>query len=121
MESSTLIDKVIDRYCRADIVQSAIAYKAQVYSLVLNLYFLVEALVYAGLAPAWTGSPGSTSLRFFAPTDQAFKDLGTLWDLRLLNPGRYPSATSYVSGASIMWNHVFVREKFTSELNCRNQ
>jgi uncharacterized surface protein with fasciclin (FAS1) repeats len=110
-----VIDKVMIA-TGADIVQSAIALqKASVFTSP-ELSFLVEAVVYAGLAEALTGSPGSPKFTVFAPTDQAFKDLGTALGVPFNVPADIRKLPANVVG-QVLLNHVFVGDKFTSELN----
>ena len=111
-----VIDKVMIA-TGVDIVQSAIALQsAQVFTSP-ELSFLVEAVVYADLAGALTASPGSTSFTVFAPTDQAFKDLGTALGLTFTVPADIRQLPKDLV-ATVLLNHVIANEgKFTSELN----
>ncbi|WP_044001374.1 fasciclin domain-containing protein [Hymenobacter swuensis] len=109
---------VVDKVLLAtglDIVQSAIALKdAQVFTKP-ELSFLVEAVLYADLAGALSASPGSPQLTVFAPTDQAFRELGTLLGVPLNVPAdirRLPKATV----TAVLLNHVVPGGKFTPEL-----
>ncbi|MBT9392697.1 fasciclin domain-containing protein [Hymenobacter sp. NST-14] len=108
------IDKVL-LATGADIVQSAIALKeAQVFT-TPELSFLVEAVLYADLAGALSASPGSPQLTVFAPTDQAFRDLGILLGVPLNVPAdirRLPKATV----TAVLLNHVVPGGQFTPEL-----
>ncbi|MFN3998972.1 fasciclin domain-containing protein [Algoriphagus sp.] len=113
-----VIDKVMIA-TGADIVQSAIALQSSSVFTSPELSFLVEAVVYAGLAEALTGSPGSPKFTVFAPTDQAFKDLGTALGVPFNVPADIRKLPADVVG-QVLLNHVFVGEKFTSELNAGN-
>lgn len=108
------IDKVL-LATGVDIVQSAIALKdAQVFT-TPELSFLVEAVLYADLAGALSASPGSAQLTVFAPTDQAFRDLGTLLGVPLNVPAdirRLPKATV----TAVLLNHVVAGGQFTPEM-----
>lgn len=109
---------VIDKVLLAtglDIVQSAIALKeAQVFT-TPELSFLVEAVVYADLAGPLSATPNGPQLTVFAPTDQAFRELGTLLGVPLNVPAdirRLPKATVQ----AVLLNHVVPGGQFTSEL-----
>ena len=109
------IDKVI-LASGADIVQTALALnKSQVFA-GPELTFLVEAVLYAELAGALSASAGSPSFTVFAPTDQAFKDLGKLLGVALDVPAdirKLPKATV----TAVLLNHVINNGgKFTSEI-----
>lgn len=110
------IDKVM-LATGVDIVQSAIALSnAQVF-VVPELSFLVEAVLYADLAGALTQSPGSPSFTVFAPTDQAFMELGEALGVPLEVPAdirKLPKETV----TAVLLNHVIPNNgRFTSELN----
>ena len=109
------IDKVI-LASGADIVQTAIALnKSQVFA-GPELTFLVEAVLYCNLAGALSASAGSPSFTVFAPTDQAFKDLGKLLGVALDVPAdirKLPKSTV----TAVLLNHVINNGgKFTSEI-----
>ncbi len=111
-----VIDKVMIA-TGVDIVQSAIALqKADVFT-TPELSYLVEAVVYAGLVDALTASNGSPSFTVFAPTDQAFVDLGAALGLTFTEPSdirQLPVETV----RTVLLNHVIADGgKFTSELN----
>lgn len=113
------IDKVL-LATGADIVQSAVALSnAQVF-VVPELSFLVEAVLYADLADALTQKPGSPSFTVFAPTDQAFKELGTALGVTMEEPAdirQLPKETV----TAVLLNHVVADGgRFTSELNAGN-
>ncbi len=108
------IDKVL-LATGVDIVQSAIALKDAKVFVAPELGFLVEAVLYAELAPALTASPGSPALTVFAPTDQAFRELGTLLGVPLNVPAdirRLPKATVQ----AVLLNHVVPGGQFTPEM-----
>lgn len=110
-----VIDKVI-LASGADIVQTALALnKSQVFA-GPELTFLVEAVLYAELAGALSASAGSPSFTVFAPTDQAFKDLGKLLGVALDVPAdirKLPKETV----KTVLLNHVIGNGgKFTSEI-----
>ncbi|GGG35868.1 fasciclin domain-containing protein [Hymenobacter glacieicola] len=106
-----VLDKVL-LATGVDIVESAVALKdAQVFTKP-ELSFLVEAVLYADLAGALKG-PGPFTV--FAPTDQAFRDLGTLLQVPLNVPAdirRLPKATV----TAVLLNHVVPGARFTPEL-----
>ncbi|OWP62451.1 fasciclin [Hymenobacter amundsenii] len=108
------IDKVL-LATGVDIVQSAIALKDAKVFVTPELSFLVEAVLYAELAPDFTASPGSPALTVFAPTDQAFRELGTLLGVPLNVPAdirRLPKTTVQ----AVLLNHVVPGGQFTPEM-----
>lgn len=112
------IDKVL-LATGADVLNSALALQGGGVFVKPELTFLVEAVVYCNLQAALTGTPGSPQLTVFAPTDQAFKDLGTLLNVPLNVPSdirKLPVATV----TAVLLNHVIIGGaqggKFTSEL-----
>ena len=109
------IDKVMIA-TGGDIVQSAVALQnAEVFTNA-ELTFLVEAVLYAELADALTASEGSPSFTVFAPTDQAFKDLGTALGLTFEEPADIRQLPKDVV-TQVLLNHVVPNDgKFTSEL-----
>lgn len=111
-----IIDKVM-LATGVDIVQSAIALQSANVFTSPELSYLVEAVVYADLAGALTASEGSSSFTVFAPTDQAFVDLGTALGLTFTQPSdirQLPVETV----RTVLLNHVIANGgKFTSELN----
>ena len=114
-----VIDKVL-LATGVDIVQSALALRdAQVFTSP-ELSFLVEALVYTDLTGALTASANSPSFTVFAPTDAAFKELGTLLGVPLSTPSdirKLPKETV----KQVLLNHVVSDSgKFTSEMNAGN-
>ncbi|CAN5306470.1 fasciclin domain-containing protein [soil metagenome] len=111
-----VIDKVMIA-TGVDIVQSAIALAGSNVFTGPELSFLVEAVVYAELAGPLTASAGSPSFTVFAPTDQAFKDLGNLLGLNFTQPADIRQLPKDLV-ATVLLNHVVANEgKFTSELN----
>lgn len=110
-----VIDKVMIA-TGVDIVQSAIALQSSSVFTFPELSFLVEAVIYADLAEALTASPGSPDFTVFAPTDQAFKDLGTALGLSFNEPADIRQLPQEVV-ATVLLNHVLVGDSFTSELD----
>jgi uncharacterized surface protein with fasciclin (FAS1) repeats len=110
-----VIDKVMIA-TGVDIVQSAIALQSSSVFTFPELSFLVEAVIYADLAGALTASPGSPDFTVFAPTDQAFKDLGTALGLTFTVPADIRQLPQEVV-ATVLLNHVLVGDSFTSELD----
>lgn len=111
-----VIDKVMIA-TGVDIVQSAIALQTSKVFTGPELTFLVEAVLYAELAGALTASEGSPSFTVFAPTDQAFKDLGTLLGLNFTQPSDIRQLPKDLV-ATVLLNHVVANGgKFTSELS----
>jgi uncharacterized surface protein with fasciclin (FAS1) repeats len=101
----------------ADIANTAIFFAQGKGFVNPELSFLVEAVVYADLvAPL---ADASANLMVFAPTNQAFRDLGVLLGVPLNQPSdirKLPKATV----AQVLLTHVFnLRDgaKFTSELS----
>lgn len=111
-----VIDKVMIA-TGVDIVQSAIALQSASVFTFPELSYLVEAVVYADLVDALTASQGSPSFTVFAPTDQAFIDLGTALGLTFTQPSdirQLPVETV----RTVLLNHVIADGgKFTSELD----
>ncbi|MDO7851515.1 fasciclin domain-containing protein [Hymenobacter convexus] len=112
------IDKVL-LATGVDVLSSALALQKGDVFVKPELTFLVEAVVYCNLQSALTGTPGSPKLTVFAPTDQAFKDLGTLLNVPLNVPAdirKLPLATV----TAVLLNHVIIGGtqggKFTPEL-----
>ena len=108
------IDKVL-LATGVDIVQSAIALRESKVFTTPELSFLVEAVLYADLAGALSASAGSPQLTVFAPTDQAFRELGTLLGVPLNVPAdirRLPKATV----TAVLLNHVVAGGQFTPEM-----
>ena len=101
-------------------MQSALALRDSKVFTSPELSFLVEAVLYADLAGALTASAGSPSFTVFAPTDQAFKDLGVLLGVPLNVPAdirKLPKETV----KQVLLNHVVNDSgKFTSEMNGGN-
>jgi uncharacterized surface protein with fasciclin (FAS1) repeats len=111
---------VIDRVLLAtgaDIVQSAIALSNADVFIVPELTFLVEAVIYAELAEALSAKPGSPSFTVFAPTDQAFRDLGAALGITMEKPSDIRQLPKPLV-AAVLLNHVLADGgKFSSELN----
>jgi uncharacterized surface protein with fasciclin (FAS1) repeats len=111
------IDKVL-LATGADVLNSALALQKGDVFVQPELTFLVEAVLYTNLASALAGSPGSAPLTVFAPTDQAFKNLGTILGVPLDQPSdirKLPVGTV----RAVLLNHVVGGAqggKFTSEL-----
>lgn len=110
------IDKVMIA-TGGDIVQSALALQNADVFINPELTFLVEAVLYTDLAGALTESEGSPSFTVFAPTDQAFKNLGTALGLTFNEPADIRQLPKDLV-TSVLLNHVVANDgKFTSELN----
>lgn len=108
------IDKVL-LATGGNIVQSAQALQTMKVFVKPELTFLVEAVLYADLAPTLSSAGPFT---VFAPTDQAFRDLGTLLNVPLTQPSdirKLPKATVQ----AVLLNHAIGGAqggRFTSEL-----
>ena len=114
-----VIDKVMIA-TGVDIVQSAIALQSAQVFVNPELSFLVEAVVYADLVGALTASAGSPSFTVFAPSDQAFIDLGTALGLTFTEPADIRQLPADVV-ATVLLNHVVANDgAFTSELSQGN-
>ncbi|WP_439131780.1 fasciclin domain-containing protein [Polaribacter sp.] len=111
-----VIDKVMIA-TGVDIVQSAIALQSSSVFTFPELSYLVEAVIYTDLVDALSASNGSPSFTVFAPTDQAFVDLGAALGLTFTQPSdirQLPVETV----RTVLLNHVIADGgKFTSELN----
>jgi len=111
------IDKVL-LATGADVLTSALALQSGQVFVKPELTFLVEAVVYCNLQAALTASPGSAPLTVFAPSDQAFRDLGVALNVPLNEPRdirKLPVATV----TAVLLNHVIGGVhggRFTSEL-----
>lgn len=111
-----VIDKVMIA-TGVDIVQSAIALQTAAVFTAPELSYLVEAVVYADLAGALSASPGSPSFTVFAPSDQAFVDLGAALGLTFSKPADIRQLPVEVV-RTVLLNHVVANNgKFTSELS----
>ncbi|WP_310556978.1 fasciclin domain-containing protein [Flavobacterium sp.] len=111
-----VIDKVLIA-SGADIVQTAIALQtAQVFKQ-KELTFLVEAIVYAGLAEALTASAGSPSFTVFAPNDAAFKALGPILGISMNVPTDVRQIPVATLRAVLLSSVINDGGKFTSEMN----
>jgi uncharacterized surface protein with fasciclin (FAS1) repeats len=111
-----VIDKVMIA-TGGDIVQSAVALQEANVFTTPELTYLVEAVLYADLAGALTASEGSPSFTVFAPTDQAFIDLGAALGLTFEQPSDIRQLPQDVV-ANVLLNHVVANDgRFTSELS----
>ncbi|WP_345113220.1 fasciclin domain-containing protein [Hymenobacter algoricola] len=111
------VDKVL-LATGVDIVQSAVALSTSQVFVKPELTFLVEAVLYCELAGALTASPGSAPLTVFAPTDQAFRNLGILLKVPLVQAKDIRLLPKDVVTA-VLLNHVVGGAnggKFTPEL-----
>ena len=107
------IDKVL-LATGADIAQSTIALTQSKVFTSPELTFLLEAVLYCDLAGALSAPNGPYTL--YAPNDAAFKQLGVILGVPLNKPAdirNLPVATV----TQVLLTHVFMGEKFTSELN----
>ena len=108
------IDKVLIA-TGGNIVQSAVALQTSQVFVKPELTFLVEAVLYADLAATLSG-PGPFTV--FAPTDQAFKDLGVALNVPLNQPSdirKLPKSTVQ----AVLLNHALggaLGGQFTPEL-----
>ncbi len=111
------IDKVL-LATNADVLTSALELQRGNVFVKPELTFLVEAVVYCNLTAALTGTANTPKLTVFAPTDQAFKDLGEILGVPLTQPSdirKLPVATV----TAVLLNHVVGGTqggKFTPEL-----
>lgn len=111
-----VIDKVMIA-TGGDIVQSALALQDANVFITPELTFLVEAVLYAELAGALSASEGSPSFTVFAPTDQAFRNLGTALGLTFEQPSDIRQLPKDLV-RDVLLNHVVANDgKFTSELS----
>ncbi len=107
------IDKVL-LATGADIAQSTIALtKSKVFT-TPQLTFLLEAVIYCDLAGALSAPNGPYTV--FAPTDEAFKKLGVILKTPLEKPSDIRKLSKDVV-TQVLLTHVFLQEKFTSEMN----
>lgn len=114
-----VIDKVMIA-TGVDIVQSAIALQSAQVFINPELSYLVEAVIYADLVDALTASPGSPSFTVFAPTDQAFVDLGAALGLTFSEPADIRQLPVEVV-RDVLLNHVVANDgTFTPEMNQGN-
>ncbi|WP_179021939.1 fasciclin domain-containing protein [Winogradskyella forsetii] len=111
-----VIDKVMIA-TGVDIVQSAIALQSSQVFTSPELSYLVEAVVYTDLVGALSASAGSPSFTVFAPSDQAFVDLGTALGLTFTQPSDIRQLPVELV-TTVLLNHVIANDgKFTSELS----
>ena len=111
-----VIDKVMIA-SGANVVETALALQSASVFKNPRLTYLVEAVVYAELAEALSNPAASFTV--FAPTDQAFIDLGTALGLTFTQPSDIRQLDKDLV-AGVLLNHVFAdvsAGKFTSELN----
>ncbi|TXD83530.1 fasciclin domain-containing protein [Subsaximicrobium wynnwilliamsii] len=110
------IDKVMIA-TGVDIVQSAIALQSANVFTTPELSYLVEAVVYTNLVGALSASEGSPSFTVFAPSDQAFIDLGAALGLTFNEPADIRQLPVDVV-TTVLLNHVVANNgKFTCEMN----
>lgn len=110
-----VIDKVL-LATGVDIVQSALTLRNAQGFTTPELSFLVEAVLYADLAGALTKGTNTPSFTVFAPTDQAFKNLGVILGVPLNVPADIRKLPKDVV-TNVLLNHVVADGgKFTSEL-----
>lgn len=105
------IDKVL-LATGGNIVESAQALQTAKVFVKPELTFLVEAVLYADLATTLSG-PGPFTV--FAPTDQAFKDLGTILKVPLNQP-KDIRQLPYATVRAVLLGHALSGAKFTPEL-----
>jgi len=111
-----VIDKVMIA-TGVDIVQSAIALQSADVFINPELSYLVEAVLYADLAGALTASSGSPSFTVFAPSDQAFIDLGAALGFTFTEPADIRQLPADLV-ATVLLNHVVANDgQFTPELS----
>ncbi|GAA4365418.1 hypothetical protein GCM10023185_35670 [Hymenobacter saemangeumensis] len=105
------IDKVL-LATGGNIVESAIALQTAQVFVKSELTFLVEAVVYANLAGTLSG-PGPFTV--FAPTDQAFKDLGVQLGVPMNQPRDIRQLPMSLV-RDVLLNHTLSGASFSSEL-----
>jgi uncharacterized surface protein with fasciclin (FAS1) repeats len=106
-----VIDKVL-LATGGNVVESALALQSSSVFTTPELTFLVEAVLYCDLAGVLSTTPNIT---VFAPTDQAFKDLGVALGVPLNVPAdirKLPQTTV----TAVLKHHVLSGAKFTPEL-----
>ncbi len=111
-----VIDKVMIA-TGGNIVESAIALNDAAVFVNPELSYLVEAVVYADLVDALSNPDAGFTV--FAPTDQAFIDLGTALGLTFTKPVDIRQLSQELVTA-VLLNHVFAdvaSDRFTSELS----
>jgi uncharacterized surface protein with fasciclin (FAS1) repeats len=108
------IDKVMIA-TGADIVDSALAVQSGGVFVKPELTYLVEAVVYAGLAGPTSPLRTAPSLTVFAPTDQAFINLGKALNLTFTKPSDLRQLT-IAQVTAVLTNHVIGGGKFTPEM-----
>lgn len=111
-----VIDKVMIA-TGANVVESAIALNNANVFINPELSYLVEAVVYADLAGALSNPDANFTV--FAPTDEAFVNLGAALGLTFTEPADIRQLPKELVTA-VLLNHVFAdvtADKFTSELS----
>ena len=111
-----VIDKVMIA-TGGNVVESALSLQSASVFKTPELTYLVEAVLYAELADALSNPDASFTV--FAPTDQAFINLGTALGLTFTQPSDIRKLDKDLVTA-VLLNHVFADTaagKFTSELN----
>lgn len=111
-----VIDKVMIA-TGGNVVESAVALQSASVFKNPELSYLVEAVVYAGLADALSNPAAKFTV--FAPTDQAFINLGAALGLTFDEPSDVRMLDKDLVTA-VLLNHVFAdtsKDSFTSELN----
>ncbi|TXD50330.1 MULTISPECIES: fasciclin domain-containing protein [unclassified Polaribacter] len=111
-----VIDKVMIA-TGGNVVASAIALQTAAVFKTPELRYLVQAVVYAGLADALSNPDAKFTV--FAPNDQAFINLGTALGLSFNKPEDVKMIDKDLLTA-VLLNHVFAdtsKDRFTSELN----
>ncbi|MBC8083857.1 MAG: fasciclin domain-containing protein [Hymenobacter sp.] len=107
-----VIDKVL-LATGVNVVESALALQSASVFTNPELTFLVEAVLYCGLEGTLASTP---DLTVFAPTDQAFKDLGVILNVPL-NTAADIRKIDKATVTAVLLNHVLgTGAKFTSEL-----
>ncbi|MDF7813693.1 fasciclin domain-containing protein [Hymenobacter sp. YC55] len=107
-----VIDKVL-LATKVDVVQSALALQSSAVFTNPELTFLVEAVLYCDLAGTLSNTP---NLTVFAPTDQAFKNLGTDLGVPLNVPADIRKLPKDVVTAVLATHVLADGAKFTPEL-----
>lgn len=111
-----VIDKVV-LATGGNVVESAIALSTKQVFVVEELSYLVEAVVYAELANALSNPDANFTV--FAPTNQAFIDLGAALGMTFNQPSDVKKLPKDLV-TEVLLNHVFAdvsADKFTSELS----
>lgn len=109
------IDKVMIA-TGADIVDSALAVQSGGVFVKPELTYLVEAVVYAGLAGSDSPLRTAPSLTVFAPTDQAFINLSVALGLPKFTKPSDLRQLTIAQVTAVLTNHVIGGGKFTPEM-----